>query len=442
MTKSRLIPLFLVIAALAVSISPGGARPSSEKRLIDRVIVVVEDRALLQSEYDMEYKRILLQMGRNSDISESDREALRKEVLDGLVADLLMAVHAERTGIEIEQESVDAEVEEAIANNVKSLGGAEAFEKELERNGLSEQQLRRQWREKIKSRKLIEKLMYSEVMADVEVTTKELKEFYVEKASELPMRPETVTLSQILILPEASGQSRAKALEKIQAVDEKLREGADFEELAREYSEGPSAEYGGNLGFVNLEDLNNPEFAEAASKLEAGEVSPPVLTNFGYHLIKLEEKKDGEYHLRHILVKAEEGESELETARERAEEIRNRIKEGADFGEMAAQYSKDENSRKRGGLVGEVPAANLPEFFAESIKGVKIGGLAPVIKDEKGFRIIKVVDRQQPRPFKFKEAEEELRNVLRQEKLQQRYADYVDSLKDKYYVDIKADVTR
>ncbi len=416
-----------------------GPAVAGERELIDRVIAVVEDRAILHSEYETEYKRLMLEMGEDRNLSEKYRETLKKEVLEGLVADLLMAVHAERIGVEVEQENIDAEVEKAIARNKSALGGEEAFKEELRRNGLTEQQLVRQWREKIESRQLIEKLMYQEVMGEIEIAKAELKAFYLEKAEELPARPATAKLGQILITPEASGQSKKDALEKIRAIERKISEGADFEELAREYSEGPSAEYGGNLGTVSPADLNNEDFARAASSLDAGEVSPPVLTGFGYHLIKLEGREGEMMKLRHILVKVEEGSGELEEARRLAETLRERAREGEDFGRLAAEYSSDQKSKEMGGMVGEIPLSNLPEFFREAIKGVKPGQVAPVIKDSKGFRIIKVLERNEERPYTFKEAEEELRNILRREKLQEKYSQYVEMLKEKYYVDIKKD---
>ena len=119
------------------------------------------------------------------------------------------------------------------------------------------------------------------------------------------MRPATVKLAQILILPPASEESKMNALEKISRIEEKVHRGEDFADLAEKYSEGPSAKYGGNLGFIKLGDLNNPEFEKAASKLEPGETSQPVLTDFGYHLIKLEEIDGEDRHIRHILVKVE-----------------------------------------------------------------------------------------------------------------------------------------
>lgn len=439
MRRGIKIMLGLTGAAFLVFQGAGGMAAAGERELIDRVIAVVEDRAILQSEYQTEFKRLMVEMGEDRNLSERDRETLKREVLEGLVADLLMAVHAERIGVETEQQNIDAEVEKAIQRNKSALGGEKAFREELERNGLTEQQLIRQWREKIEARQLIEKLMYQEVMGEIEITDSELKDFYLEKLEELPPRPPTVKLAQILITPEASGQSKKEALDKIRAIEEKIVRGADFEEMAREYSEGPSAEYGGNLGTVSAEDLNNEEFARAAAGLKAGEVSQPVLTSFGYHLIKLEGREDGMMKLRHILVKVEEGSGELNEARRRADDLRERIRKGEDFGKLAAEYSSDQKSREMGGMVGEVPVSSLPEFFREAIKGVKPGEVAPVIKDSKGFRIIKVLERNEERPYTFKEAEEELRNILRREKLQKKYSEYVEMLKEKYYVDIKED---
>ena len=258
--KPAVATVLIVIAAGVISRSADCSETVQDKKLIERVIAVVEDRALLQSEFEIEYKRLLMQVGKTEDITNDQKMEIRKEVLDGLVADLLMAVHAERVGIEVTQESIDTQVQEAIDINTKEIGGEKAFNEELKRNGITVQQLRRQWREKIRARQLIQQLMYKEVMGQVDVTEKELKEYYRKSIKELPLRPATVTLAQILILPTASVESKDEALEKIRIVEEKIRSGEKFADMAKKYSEGPSAKYGGNLGFIKLGDLNNPEF--------------------------------------------------------------------------------------------------------------------------------------------------------------------------------------
>ncbi|HMA77463.1 MAG TPA: peptidylprolyl isomerase [Candidatus Krumholzibacteriaceae bacterium] len=431
--------LLLMIAGFLCG-NARGTEETGEKKVIDRVIAIVEDKAVLQSEFEIEYKRLLLQIGDTENITAERKREIRKEVLEGLVADLLMAVHAERIGIEVEQESIDAQVQEAIERNKREIGGEEAFKRELKKNGITVQQLRMQWREKIKSRQLIQKLMYREVMGQINIKEEELREYYRENIQGTSMRPATVKLAQILILPEPSGKSKEIALEKIREIEKRLKNGEAFSGLAEKYSEGPSAKYGGNLGFLKLDELNNPDFVEAVRKLEVGEVSPPVLTDFGYHLIKLDEIDGEEKKIRHILVKLKESTGEKEEALKKAKEIRKRILDGKDFGKLASQFSDDKKTAEKGGVIGEIPLAKLPDFFKEAIKNVKPGELAPVVKDSKGFRIIKVLGREKERPYSFKEAEDDLRNLLRQEKMQKNYIDYVDTLKSKYYVDIKEDV--
>ncbi|MBD3178183.1 MAG: hypothetical protein GF417_00535, partial [Candidatus Latescibacteria bacterium] len=252
--------------------------------------------------------------------------------------------------------------------------------------------------------------------------------------------PPTVTLAQILICPEASGEGKQAALKKIEAVQKELEAGAGFEEMARKHSEGPSAGAGGDLGFVNLEDLNNQAFEDAVKELSPGQISGPVLTSFGYHLIKLEGLRQNQYHVRHILVQVEEDAGQMEQAREKARRVVERAKSGEDFEELAREYSCDEESAERGGLLGEIPVSRLPEKFREAVRGIRPGGFAPLVKDDKGIRIIRVLDFNSEGEYSFDEAREEIKRILTQEKVQQKYSDYVKELKDKYYVEIKEDV--
>ncbi|MFO7914758.1 MAG: peptidylprolyl isomerase [Candidatus Krumholzibacteriales bacterium] len=438
----RIARLAFACAVLLAAAAPGkGARGGNGGReVIDRVIAVVEDNAVLQSEYDMELKRILMQMGEEAGVGDSVINQVKEEVLNGLVADMLMAVHAERTGVEVDQSVIDEEVEKTIERNITQIGGREAFQEELNRYGLTEEQIRRQWEEKIRARRLMQQLAYSEIWDGIDISEDELREYYREKKDEFPPRPPTVTLAQILICPEASGEGKAAALEKIKAVEKELKSGVKFEELAREYSEGPSAEAGGNLGFVNLEDFNNQAFEDAVRELDPGQVSGPVLTNFGYHLIKLEEKREGQHHVRHILIRVTEDSAQLDAAREKAGELVKRAEAGEAFAKLAAEYSCDEETAGSGGLLGEVPISRLPEQFREAVRGVEPGDIAPLVRDSKGIRIIKVIDFKSEGEYSFEEAREELKRILTQEKVQQKYTEYVNELKEKYYVEIKEDV--
>ena len=430
--------VFFILAAVLALTRAAPVRADEKGEVVDRIIAVVEDKAVLQSELEMEYRNRLMQMQRTA-LTDEEEKQLRKELLDALVSDLLLSVHAEKAGITVTDEEVYEEVERRLDEGMRMLGGQEPFEQQLEREGLTVEQLRSMWNEKVRTRMLSERLMYSEVMKDVSVTEAEVRAYYQEHLDELPTRPATVSISQILLLPTASGPVVEAARREIEDIEEKLLAGADFTELAKEYSEGPSAKNGGSLGYIKLEDLNAPQFEAAVRELTVGETSGPVLTEFGYHLIKLEDVRGDEVLVRHILITVEGREEDWEETARLADSIRTQLLEGADFAEMARRYSSDHRTKDEGGYVGEVVVANLPEHFREAVKDVEPGGIAPVVREERGFRIVKVSGRAPERRYTFEEAREELKGLIERQKLQDRMNDYVDELEKTYYVEIKGE---
>lgn len=430
----------IACAAMAAAALAGPVRARGPEELIDRVIAVVEDRALLLSELEMEYRRYLFQ-NKITSLPPEEEARLRAEFLDQLVAKLLMAVHAEQVGITVTDAEIDNDVERALEDARAAAGGDEPFERELERAGITELQLRTQWREQIRVRRLFEALMRKEIWKEGEVTEQEVRAYYRDHREELPTRPETVTLAHIVILPGAAEETKEEAKRRIEKIEREIRAGKDFAEAAKEYSEDPSSKFGGSLGFIRLEDLGSPPFEAAARKLIVGEMSPPVQTRFGWHLILLEDVSGDQVKLRHILIKAGTGESEMADAARRAEKIRQDLLAGADFAETAARYSDDEKTRDAGGVIeGEISLESLKgnyDYFLEMIKDLQPGDISGVIKEEEGFRIVKIISRSPARPYTFAEARGTLEELIRQEKLQQRVDQYVQELKKIYYVDLK-----
>ena len=185
---------------------------------------------------------------------------------------------------------------------------------------------------------------------------------------------------------------------------------------------------------MKLDDLDNPKFIDAVRKLAVGEISGPVITEHGVHIIKLEEISGDEVRLRHILIKME---TDTETTRQIGEKLRQDIIGGADFSEMARLHSEDWSTKDAGRRIDEIAINRLPEFFISSIKGLKIGEIAELIEEEKGFRIIKVRGWTEERPFTLDEARERIRELLQQDGFMKKFDDYIASLKELYYIDIK-----
>jgi peptidyl-prolyl cis-trans isomerase SurA len=411
----------------------------ADKSLVDRVVAVVEDDAILHSDVEQFVKQMLLQQGKTS-VSDEERKELEDEAVQELISNKLVLAQAQRLGINVSYSDVERAVERAIDENKQKLGGEEGFQRQLEAEGLTLDELKKLYHEQIRNRMIIERVIAGEIRRDSrEASEKELREAYKSKKAELPMRPAVVHLATIMIAFESSENAMAVAKTKIDDLRRRLLAGEDFEKLALENSEDPSAANGGNLGFVKLGDLREKAFAEAAAALSVGEVSPPVLTSYGYHLIQLVGKRAGgdELQLRHILIRVKPDDSDIKSIFRKARDIREQLLSGAAFDSMAAQYSDDPVSASNGGDLGWLRREDLPEFFRDVLVNMNIGDISPVLRESTGFRIVKLLGRQESRPYTFDEVKDQLRQVLDQEKMAQALQDYVDGLRAQFYVDVR-----
>ncbi|MCX5753492.1 MAG: peptidylprolyl isomerase [Candidatus Krumholzibacteria bacterium] len=416
----------------------GAGTAASAPVIVDGIVATVEDRAIFKSEVDNEIKNLMIQTQRTS-LPPDEEKTLRQEALQSLIATALLSIQADRDNLRVEEKELDAAVERWIAQKKTEIGGDDAFARQLAAEGLTMDTLRERYRENIRTLLLIDKIKYQKIMPDVQVTEAEVRAYYKAHLSEFPQKEPTVSIAHILIVPKPSEAVLAKALEKITMIEGKLKAGEDFAATAKAYSDCPSAKFGGNLGTLNLDELNNPPFADAARKVAVGQVSGPVLTEFGYHIIKIEGVEGDQVTLRHILVRAEPGAEDVEAAAKIAERVREELGGGADFAQEAAKYSGDYGTKDKGGVFGEVEIKNLPDKFKEGIKGVPAGGLAPVMKEERGFRIVKVLGWNEAGTYTYDEAKNQVRRVLTEQKIMEKMSAYVEELKKSYAIAIKGE---
>jgi len=165
-------------------------------------------------------------------------------------------------------------------------------------------------------------------------------------------------------------------------------------------------------------------------------VSRPVLTSFGYHIIKSEGKnpESGEVHLRHILIRAKPGETDIKIVFEKATEVHSRLIAGESFDSLAIRYSDDPATAGSGGDLGWLKVQDLPAFFQDVLQGLKKGDISQVMRESSGFRIVKLLEREAEREYAYEEVKSELRRNLEQEKMAMTYEDYISGLRKKFYV--------
>jgi peptidyl-prolyl cis-trans isomerase C len=272
-----------MVLALALVISPALA---GEKQPPEGTVAVVNGSVITRGDFDREMGRVkkrLLKMGKLP--SDSELTEIKNQVLENLINRELLYQESQKQGISIADETINEQVKQ-----LKERYSNEAeFKSALSDANLSEAAIKSEFKRGMAIQRFIDK----EFVQKITVSDKESKDYY-DSHPEVFKQPEQVRASHILIKvdPGADEAQKAKAHKKLEEIQGKLQRGEDFAALAKEFSEGPSSAKGGDLGYFKRGQMVKP-FEEAAFALEPGKVSNIVETKFGYHLIKLIDKKPG-----------------------------------------------------------------------------------------------------------------------------------------------------
>lgn len=269
-----------VVTAVAAALPLAAAEPTASA---DNV-AIINGKAITRQEMDQEIARFrehLASMGRP--LSDEQLPGLQKDVVEELITTELLYQQSEKAGIKVDEAAFNAQMESWN----KRFPTEEARQAYLKKMNFSEEDLKVRFRRGMAISQFIEKQLGPKAAVD----DKETKAYYDAHPAEFKM-PEQVHASHILIKvdPTADEATKAEARKKIESIQASLNKGEDFAALAKEKSACPSAHKGGDLGYFSRGQMVKP-FEEAAFALKPGEVSGPVETNFGYHLIKVLDKK-------------------------------------------------------------------------------------------------------------------------------------------------------
>jgi peptidyl-prolyl cis-trans isomerase SurA len=416
--------------------APADNQPTGE--IIDRIVAVVEDEAIFESDVDQAVRQYFFQQGKTQ-VTPAERDEAFNEALQSLVNDKLVIAQAGLLNIDVPFSEVETQVNKAIDDNTKQLGGEAAFSQQLQAEGLTMEDLKKLYRTQIRNRMLVERVLQKDMAKDrKDPTPEELHQFYDDNKTRFPLRPEVAHLKTIFIGFDTSTGSTGEAKKKIDALRERIVNGEKFEDVAKAESDDPSAAVGGDLGFVKPEDLREPNFAKAATTLPLGQLSEPVLTVYGYHLIEVTDRHPdtGEVRLRHILVRAEPTDKDVQEVFATANKIHDDLMAGASFDSLAARYNTDPAADKKGDL-GWLRVSELPEFFREVLSNLKVGEISQVTRESTGFRIVQLVERDPERPYEYAEIKDELKQYYQQQSFGQSYDSYVKELRKKFSVEMR-----
>jgi peptidyl-prolyl cis-trans isomerase SurA len=404
------------------------------QQVLDRIVAVVGDQIVLESELNMQLELYVNQMG-VSLRSEKERSELKGRLLDRMINDKLLLLAAKKdTTIEVTAKEVDEAVKEQI-RRVKSDFTEEEFKAQLKAEGLTESELRKKYREQIKNQMMIDRLVSSK-LSKVSVSTREVKDFYAAYQDSIPDQSKAVKLSHILLEIKPSGKTLDSLVAKAEEIRKLALQGEDFAGLATQYSHDPTAQQGGDLGYFRRGDMI-PEFENVAFSLSPGEISDVVETVFGYHIIKVEEKKEDQIRARHILFLVRPSHEDTLRVQRLADSLCQQLSEGADFTQLAKDFSADEESKKIGGELGWYPIDQMTPEFKEGVNELQIGQISPPLKSEFGIHILKVLDRKEQRKLTLEEDWDNIKDMVRRKKTNEMVEEWARKLREDTFVEIR-----
>jgi peptidyl-prolyl cis-trans isomerase SurA len=428
-TIKKLIPAFVAALLAIVTVAP-----SSAAETIDKIVAVVGDYVILKSEVEFQAQLWLLQQGQQ--VSTKDIDKIKNDLTQQMVNDKLVLIKALKdTTISISSEQVESALDMKLEELKSRFPSQAEFDKQMLQEGLTYREIKNKFREEMRDQLYKDRLIARE-LSKISVAPSEVAEFFEQYKDSLPQHPDAVKLSHLLLEVKPGQSTLDSAKAQAEMVLELLDEGSDFAELAKEYSEDPSASSGGDLGYFGRGDLVE-EFEKAAFALEIGETSDIVLTQYGYHIIRCMDKQAERIRCSHILFLTQPSQEDIQSVMRFADSLKSVAEDGEDFSALVKEYSIDEETRIQGGELGWFISSEMTPEFSVAVQGLEPGDISEPTKSQFGVHILKVLDKQVSRPWSMDEDRDRLKEFARRQKTEQVVNKLLDEMKKETYVEIR-----
>ncbi len=404
------------------------------QEVLDEIVAVIDNEIILKSELDL---RLSIESSQKK-FDPTDKTNMRR-VLDGMITEKLLYAQAKLDTIEVTDEEITQQLDYQMNYFIQQYGSKERVE---ETYGMSIEKIKREFREETRKNLMAQKVQQQK-FGQIDVTRREVIEFYNSYKDSLGLIPEKFTLGHLFINPKKSSTVKDKARAFAESLLDSLRHGADFAQLATKYSDDPGSKaQGGDLGSVQR-GVFYPEFESAAFALKENEISGVVESPVGFHIIQLLERKGNQIHSRHILIMIKsDDESDLK-AIEFLTDIKDSIRKGFEsFEYYAKKYSDDKETAKFGGKLGTMEVGQLDKQLLSTVYNMDEGEISPPKKlntDPKnyGYHIVKLYKRTPEHVANIDDDFEDIERLAQFRKREQLYNEWVEELKSHIYWEIK-----
>lgn len=421
--KALLLLLALTMASLA----------QAERKPLDRIIAVVNDDVILQSEQDSRVRTVASRLNAQG-TPLPPRDVLAERVLEQLIIDSIQLQMADNFGMRISDNELNETMQNIAARNNLTLA---QFERELAREGLTY----REAREQIRREMLISRLQQRLVDNRVRVTQREVSNFLAAEASRDDGGIEYLLAHILISVNNFNNDAEvAEARGKAERLLSELQGGADFRQVAVAESDASNALEGGVLGWRTGGQLPTL-VADVVPGLAVAEPSEILQSGSGFHIVTILDKRGDSARLveqsqvRHILIRPTDLVSE-QRAEERIRDVYRRLQEGEDFAALARELSDDVVSGSAGGDLGWVNPGQMVPAFEQAMTEAEIGQLQGPFRSQFGWHILQVQERrQQDMASEIREAE--ARQALYRRKFDVELQNWIREIRDEAFVDLK-----
>ncbi len=400
---------------------------------LDRIVAIVDQTVVTEQELESRIATVTAQFKKQG-TELPPEDILRKQILERLITDTLQIQYAAQTGLKVDDNQLDKTIERIAEQNQMTLT---EFSEALAKDGVS----MRKFRSDIRNEITIARLREREVDGRVNVSESEIDNFLTSQAANNENQDE-FEISHILIRTPEEGATEdvQKAKAKVDTAVNELNTGKSFSKVSASFSDAPNALEGGNLGWKSGAQMP-ALFLDALKTMQIGDISPPLRSPNGFHVLKLTNKRGGnsplviqQTHSRHILIKLSEIMSEKE-GKQKMDNIKERLDNGEKFEVLARQYSEDSTASNGGDLGWVNPGDTVPQF-EKAMNELKDNQISQPIRTQFGWHIIQVIERRSQDMSK-EAARLKARQEIRAKKADEAYQDWIRELRDRAYVELR-----
>jgi len=425
---TMLAPGFLLLALLlSHNIS------KAEVIELDSIVAVVNEGIITKQEMQRSFNDIVKNFQQRN-VPVPAANILSKQVLDKLIMERIQLDLAERSGIKSDETTLNRAIVRIAGQNGLSLS---EFINTITEEGIDFKQFRNDIRKQI----LLQRLQQRFVASKVVITNQEIDNFlfnYKKQGNvESAYHPAIILVS----IREGSTPAQIKqAKQKIEMIHKKLENGANFSELAIEYSDSNNALEGGDLGWRKEAELPSM-LADIIPTMKEGDFSKPVKVSVGFMLVKLLDKKSTIQHqvvesnAKHILIKPDITQNATQ-AKIRLNQLRKRILGGENFEKLAKSHSDDKGSAQKGGDLGWFKPGTMVPEFDKAIKTLEPGDLSEIVETPFGYHIIKLLQRR-TRDDSKEYLRNSVREELRKKKIEDKKLLWLRRIRDEAHIEIR-----